>query len=70
MFYLTCNCKQSRRHFVISFEDLLNKSVIIVRLKIIMAKHHTKYGLKKRGSILRGKRAKRSMQTDTPNIKR
>ena len=32
MFYLTYNCKQSRRHFVISFEDLLNKSVIIVRL--------------------------------------
>ena len=37
MFYLTCNCKQS--------------------------KHQS-------GSKLRGKRANRSMQADTPNIKR
>ena len=35
-----------------------------------MAKHHTKYGLKKRDSKLRGKRVNRSMQADTPNIKR
>ena len=31
-----------------------------------MAKHHTKYGRKKRGSKLRGKHAKCSMQADTP----
>ena len=34
-----------------------------------MAKHHTKYGLKS-GSKLRGKRANRSIQADTTNIKR
>ena len=31
-----------------------------------MAKHHNKYGRKKRGSKLCGKHAKRSMQANTP----